>query len=105
MRFKPGQLVLLTAGEYDDYTVRGLFRVVEAFDPDEVQRNFRQTWKASGTQMDVYHRDFATWLKAQPFVESLDEAMEWYFAAYDKPKLDAPERFGCINDILCTEGT
>lgn len=64
-------LILLSTGEYSDYSVMGAFRPARAFNMGDACEAFKAQWKPAEGAYSSYAgpSDFAAWLAKEGFVE------------------------------------
>lgn len=52
MKTSPGQILVITKGEYDDYGIAGIVEVLEGFDSDEQADRFCQDCNSWGGRFE-----------------------------------------------------
>lgn len=84
MIYKTGQLLLLSTGEYSDYDIHVVCRVLKNFDSREVSLSY------NGKRDDYDFDDdaFTHYLTSNGYIEDVDY-QEWHLGSYGT--LDIPE--------------
>lgn len=72
----------MTTGEYSDYSIRGLFRVLKDLDKQEVYTNFP---RKDDEWFDP--EGFLHYLIEKEYLEEIDH-QEWTFSTYNEFQLD-----------------
>ena len=81
MKFTKGQLVLISSGEYSDYEVMELVRVVVDFDAADALRKYLVLHPIERTEYNANFNKVLTYLLAADLIEQVEYA-EFYFGAY-----------------------
>jgi hypothetical protein len=85
MQVKAGTILVMTHGEYSDYSYTGPFRVVKDFDQAEIAETFRNAWAAvprEAWEKRPSEHEFIGWLSTEGFVEDVANSWEWYIGSY-----------------------
>lgn len=69
---QPGELVLLTEGEYDSYNVTGVATALKAFNPLEARTRYLYTLPVEARYRHFDHMAFVDWLVAEGLIELRD---------------------------------
>ena len=83
---RKGELLLMTFGEYDGYTVTGLVRVLRDFDVRTVMHEHAQL-RPTFRPRYQHPPEAWTWLHEQGYIEDMEMA-EWNYQHMD---LDSPD--------------
>lgn len=80
--FEVGELVVLSCGEYSDYSIYALFRVKKRFEPRELfQRWFDLVPLNEWGHKYFNEEDLTEYLVQEEYIERI-EYFEWHFGAY-----------------------
>ena len=80
MLFNKGDIVCLTEGEYSNYGISGIYRVVHAFDSDEAEAEFERTaakyverprYRHGHGTDEISSDGYTEWLKAKKLIEEI----------------------------------
>jgi len=82
--FNPGEVLMLTSGEYSDYSVNGVFVVQKGFNKREIINEFVKETKPFDEDMDLFYvdeRDFVAWIHKKGLVTDINYT-EWRCISY-----------------------
>ena len=82
--FEPGTLVLISSGEYSDYQVHALVRVLKRIGPDVWQEYMDACTEDTPKWGRVARKSALPWLIEQGFVEEVENREMWV-ECYDRP--------------------
>ncbi len=92
MRIKKGTVLILTHGEYSDYSYTGPFRVLKSFDQAEIAETFRDAWRAKPhDEWDTRpsEHEFIGWLHQEAYIEDMPKSWDWHIGSYGfEPDID-----------------
>lgn len=78
---KKGELLTIAMGEYSDFTVSGVFRVLENFEPQEVIDAYLEAHPDERGSYSANFSEFIGWLATSKRIEGLD-SREWHIGSY-----------------------
>lgn len=76
---KKDSILLITTGDYSDYYVQGLFKVIKEINKITVVSEFNEACPAVGR--DDRQSKFLAWLAASGYVEDIEHE-EWHIGSY-----------------------
>lgn len=80
-KMNKGELITIATGEYSDYTVTGVFRILDDFEPQEVIDEYL---REHPDQREPYSADisgFLAWLGRKCLIDPVD-SREWHIGSY-----------------------
>jgi len=98
VKYKAGELINLTTGEYSDYCLRGTVKVLKDFDSLEAVTNFVSLYptlkpihryrskevveyRDTSSYLGIGHDDFIAWLNREGYIEDTP-MQEWHVGSY-----------------------
>jgi hypothetical protein len=63
--YQPGEIIIITSGTYDDYTMEGVFLVLRSFDTEEVCEMYKQE---SGKKW-FFASSLIKWLEEKEYIK------------------------------------
>lgn len=75
--YKEGEIVVISHGEYSDYRIRGIVRIVRDFTITEIEESLKQDFPNYGDEDDwesteALEDGFIPWLARNGYVEVID---------------------------------
>lgn len=85
---QPGEILVISEGEYSDYGVLGLFTVIKEIDPVKVRSEFEVQHVREAFELDYQrNRKFVGYLNREGFIEDIQH-IELHMNEYDHRKMD-----------------
>lgn len=89
---KAGELLILSHGEYSDYSYSGPFRVLKDFDPKEQADECREYWRQLPESERCWQEgpdssNYIAFLHARGFIEDVD-CTEIHVGSYGRLQID-----------------
>lgn len=82
MEIKKGETVLISTGEYSDYTVKALVRATQDFHPKEMSDEYLARFPDQAEDYGVDFYMFTNWLVNEKKVLEEIEHREWHLGDY-----------------------
>ncbi len=79
---KPGELIIISTGEYSDYSLCGLFKVMKPFEFDSKKTEFLNIFPKLVGSYDALDK-FLPWLCSEGLIEDYPFT-EWHLGSYSR---------------------
>ena len=86
MGYTKGTILLLSSGDYEDYRVNGVVKVLKDFITKEVQQRYLEEFPKQKEESYLEEYNFVDWLVSNGYCEFLPNR-EWHFASYSSFEL------------------